>query len=460
MKNKINEAIKVVPSKRQLNWQQLEFIGFIHFGINTFNDAEWGTGNEDISIFNPSELDAEQWVKALQSAGMKGLILTCKHHDGFCLWPSQYTNHTVSNTPYKNGKGDIVKEVSEACKKYGMKFGVYLSPWDMTDERYGTGKEYNDFFVNQLEELLTKYGEIFEVWFDGANGEGPNGKVQEYDWPRYYELIRKLQPNAVIAIMGPDVRWVGNEAGKVRENEWSVVPTMYSDPNYTENNSQKVDDGQFALKFELEDEDLGSREVIEKFDGNLIWYPAETDVSIRPGWFYHENEDDKVKTSEELFDIYKNSVGGNSLLLLNIPPNKKGLIANADLNELRFLGEKINQLNTDIELNYTLEVGDDISFNGINSNTNVQSSEMIVNFEKELSLKYLIIQEDITKSQRIEDLTIQLIDQDNNLHTKNIGTVGYKKIVDFENERKVKKIIIKINKYRGEKTYISTLKFV
>lgn len=460
MNNKINEAIKVVPTKRQLNWQQLEFIGFIHFGINTFNDAEWGTGNEDISIFNPSELDAEQWVKALQSAGMKGLILTCKHHDGFCLWPSQYTNHTVSNTPYKNGKGDIVKEVSEACKKYGMKFGVYLSPWDMTDERYGTGKEYNDFFVNQLEELLTKYGEIFEVWFDGANGEGPNGKVQEYDWPRYYELIRKLQPNAVIAIMGPDVRWVGNEAGKVRENEWSVVPTMYSDPNYTANNSQKVDDGQFALKFELEDEDLGSREVIEKFDGNLIWYPAETDVSIRPGWFYHENEDDKVKTSEELFDIYKNSVGGNSLLLLNIPPNKKGLIANADLNELRLLGEKINQLNTDIELNYTLEVGEDISFNGINSNTNVQSSEMIVNFEKELSLNYLIIQEDITKSQRIEDLTIELIDQDNNIYKKNIGTVGYKKIVDFENERKVKKIIIRINKYRGEKTYISTLKFV
>lgn len=460
MNNKINEAIKVVPTKRQLNWQQLEFIGFIHFGINTFNDAEWGTGNEDISIFNPSELDAEQWVKALQSAGMKGLILTCKHHDGFCLWPSQYTNHTVSNTPYKNGKGDIVKEVSEACKKFGMKFGVYLSPWDMTDERYGTGKEYNDFFVNQLEELLTKYGEIFEVWFDGANGEGPNGKVQEYDWPRYYELIRKLQPNAVIAIMGPDVRWVGNEAGKVRENEWSVVPTMYSDPNYTANNSQKVDDGLFALKFELEDDDLGSREVIEKFDGNLIWYPAETDVSIRPGWFYHENEDDKVKTSEELFDIYKNSVGGNSLLLLNIPPNKKGLIANADLNELRLLGEKINQLNTDIKLNYTLEVGEDISFNGINSNTNVQSSEMIVNFEKELSLNYLIIQEDITKSQRIEDLTIELIDQDNNIYKKNIGTVGYKKIVDFENERKVKKIIIRINKYRGEKTYISTLKFV
>lgn len=460
MNNKINEAIKVVPTKRQLNWQQLEFIGFIHFGINTFNDAEWGTGNEDISIFNPSELDAEQWVKALQSAGMKGLILTCKHHDGFCLWPSQYTNHTVSNTPYKNGKGDIVKEVSEACKKYGMKFGVYLSPWDMTDERYGTGKEYNDFFVNQLEELLTKYGEIFEVWFDGANGEGPNGKVQEYDWPRYYELIRKLQPNAVIAIMGPDVRWVGNEAGKVRENEWSVVPTMYSDPNYTANNSQKVDDGQFALKFELEDEDLGSREVIEKFDGNLIWYPAETDVSIRPGWFYHENEDDKVKTSDELFEIYKNSVGGNSLLLLNIPPNKRGLIANADLNELRSLGEKINQLNTDIEQNYTIEVGEDISFNGINSNTNIQSNEMIVSFEKELSLKYLIIQEDITKSQRIEDLTIELIDQDNDIYRKNIGTVGYKKIVDFENELKVKKIIIRINKYRGDKTYISTLKFV
>lgn len=460
MNNKINEAIKVVPTKRQLNWQQLEFIGFIHFGINTFNDAEWGTGNEDISIFNPSELDAEQWVKGLQSAGMKGLILTCKHHDGFCLWPSQYTNHTVSNTPYKNGKGDIVKEVSEACKKYGMKFGVYLSPWDMTDERYGTGTEYNDFFVNQLEELLTKYGEIFEVWFDGANGEGPNGKVQEYDWPRYYELIRKLQPNAVIAIMGPDVRWVGNEAGKVRENEWSVVPSMYSDPNYTANNSQKVDDGQFALKFELEDDDLGSREVIEKFNGNLIWYPAETDVSIRPGWFYHENEDDKVKTSDELFDIYKNSVGGNSLLLLNIPPNKKGLIANADLNELRLLGQKINQLNTDIELNYTLEVGEDIYFNGINSNTNIQSNEMILDFEKELSLKYLIIQEDITKSQRIENLTIELIDQDNNICLKNIGTVGYKKIVDLENELNIKKIIIKINQYRGEKVYISTLKFV
>lgn len=453
MERKIEDVIKVVPTERQLKWQQLEFIGFVHFGINTFYNTEWGQGNEDISCFNPKRLDAEQWVRTLKASEMKGVILTCKHHDGFCLWPSQYTSHTIANTPYKDGKGDIVKEVAAACKKYDMKFGVYLSPWDLTESSYGTGKEYNEFFVNQLTELLTQYGDIFEVWFDGANGEGPNGKTQEYDWLGYYQIIRQLQPNAVIAIMGPDVRWIGNEAGVVRNNEWSVVPEAYSDPSYTASHSQQADDKEFAQTYRHDDEDLGSRSVIMNYSGKLIWYPAETDTSIRPGWFYHPEQDSQVKNSEELFNLYKKSVGGNSVLLLNVPPNKDGLISEVDAQELAGLGEKIRQLKINdktfpIHCRKNILYKDDCQFKFIESN------ELMIEVEETQDIRYLIIQEDITKGQRVEKFLVETVKRDGEVIKLSFGTIGYKKIIDLQKGIKVSSIRIIFENYRGKKIYL------
>ncbi len=207
MKTLVERLVEVVPSKRQLDWHELEFYSFIHFGMNTFCDREWGQGDEEPARFNPTELDTDQWIKSLKEAGIRAAILTCKHHDGFCLWPSKYTEYSVKNSPYKEGKGDIVREVAKSCKKYSIKFGVYLSPWDRHDKRYGNSAAYNEYFINQLTELLTEYGEVFSVWLDGACGEGANGRKQVYDWESYYRLIRKLQPHAVITICGPDVRW-------------------------------------------------------------------------------------------------------------------------------------------------------------------------------------------------------------------------------------------------------------
>ncbi len=339
----IKKASLITPSGRQLAWQEMEFYSFIHFGVNTFTDSEWGDGNEDPAIFNPTSFDANQWVKAVKDAGMKGLILTCKHHDGFCLWPSAYTEHSVKNSPWKEGKGDIVDEVSQACKKVGIKFGVYLSPWDMHEKTYGDSYAYNEYFKNQLTELLTNYGEVFCVWFDGACGEGLNGKKQVYAWNEYYKLIRELQPNAVINVCGPDVRWCGNEAGNCRRSEWSVVPSILLDVEKIQDESQKVDDGKFSRKINSADEDLGGREVI-KNDSNLVWYPSEVNTSIRPGWFYHAFEDGEVKTLHELLEVYYGSVGGNSSFLLNIPPDKRGLIHENDVTRLREFGDTIKSI--------------------------------------------------------------------------------------------------------------------
>lgn len=247
----IRYAASITPSPRQLAWQQLEFYAFTHFGMNTFTNREWGDGTEDPALFNPDALDADQWVAAVKSAGMKALILTCKHHDGFCLWPSAYTEHSVKNSPWKNGQGDVVREVSDACRRGGIKFGVYLSPWDRHDARYGQGKPYDDYFVSQLTELATNYGDIFCFWFDGACGEGKNGKKQIYDWERYYAVLRKLQPNAVLNVCGPDVRWCGNEAGHCRKAEWSVVPAELRDAERTASKSQQADDGEFSAKLTL-----------------------------------------------------------------------------------------------------------------------------------------------------------------------------------------------------------------
>ena len=279
----IQKAANVKPTTRQLRWQKLELTAFFHFGINTFTDKEWGEGKEDPALFNPTELDAKQWVRTVKEAGIQQVILTAKHHDGFCLWPSAYTEHSVKNSPWKNGKGDVVKEVAEACKLYGIGFGVYLSPWDRNASFYGDSPKYNAYFMNQLTELLSNYGRVDEVWFDGANGEGPNGKKQVYDFNAWYALIRRLQPSATIAIMGPDVRWVGTESGYGRETEWSVVPADNISQEKIAAGSQT--DVAFKPDIDMMADDLGSRNKITKAKA-LVWYPAETDVSIRAGWFY------------------------------------------------------------------------------------------------------------------------------------------------------------------------------
>jgi alpha-L-fucosidase len=330
----IRKAADVAPSPRQLAWQEQEFIAFVHFGTNTFTDREWGLGTESPKVFNPTDLDARQWVKVIKDGGMKMVIVTAKHHDGLCLWPSKYTEHSIKNSPWRAGKGDVVGEVAAACREFGLKFGVYVSPWDRHEPTYGDSPKYNEHFRNQLRELLSNYGEVAEVWFDGASGEGPNGRKQVYDWPSYYNLIRELQPAAVIAIMGPDVRWVGTESGYGRETEWSVVPDVAQNLDAIAAGSQQNPvDGAF-VPGDLTADDLGSRERIRHAKA-LVWYPSETDVSIRPGWFYHADQDNGVKTPEKLVDIYYSSVGRNSVLLLNIPPDKRGRIHNQDIKSLR-----------------------------------------------------------------------------------------------------------------------------
>jgi len=330
----IRKASRLAPSERQLAWQDLEFTAFVHFGMNTFTDREWGQGSEDPKWFNPTAFDAGQWARVAQDAGMKMIIVTAKHHDGFCLWPSAYTDHSVKSSPWRNGEGDVVGEVADACHASGLRFGVYLSPWDRHEPSYGT-EQYNDHFVNQLTELLTHYGKVDEVWFDGACGEGPNGKRQVYDWLRYYTLIRKLQPGAVIAVMGPDVRWVGTESGYGRPTEWSVVPYAQANPDETaEKSQQEPVNGVFIPAGDMMEQDLGSRSKLIQAN-SLIWYPSEVDVSIRPGWFYHAAQDQRVKTPEKLLDIWFASVGQNSLLLLNVPPDKRGLIHENDAATLK-----------------------------------------------------------------------------------------------------------------------------
>ena len=440
--------IKAVPSERQLTYEKMEFFCFIHFTVNTFTGSEWGDGKEDVSIFNPTELDARQWVKTAKDAGMKGLILTCKHHDGFCLWPSKYTEHSVKNSPYKNGNGDIVREVSEACKEFGLKFGVYLSPWDRNNSSYGKGKEYDDYYVNQLTELLTEYGELYTIWLDGACGEGANGKIQKYDWNRYYKVMRELQPNAVISISGPDVRWCGNEAGEVRESEWSVVAKDMTDPSITAELSQHEDNEEFRDRpLDETQSDLGSRERL-KNEKELVWYPAETDVSIRPGWFYHEEEDDKVRSFENLKDIYLKSVGGNTTLLLNIPPMKNGKIHEKDIAILKRLGEFINDtFKNNLLKNALITTVPEHDCRGNSPdmmrtddyNTYFMNKEgdnkllIEIKFDECKKLNYLVLKEAITFSQRVEKFNVYFNDESGNKIKIFEGTtIGYKRIIDLK----------------------------
>ena len=438
------KAVSVVPSGRQLAWQALEFQAFVHFGVNTFTDREWGDGTEDPRLFDPADFDAGQWVAALRAAGMKGLIVTAKHHDGFCLWPTRMTEHSVAKSAWRGGKGDVVGAAAAACREAGLKFGFYLSPWDRHEPSYGDSARYNEHFKAQLRELLTSYGEISEVWFDGACGEGPNGKRQVYDWEGYWSLIRELQPGAVISIMGPDVRWIGNEGGVTRAAEWSVVPVARLDDRPAELNPGGI------AGLDAQASDLGSLARIAETaggGGRLIWYPGQVDVSIRPGWFYHAAEDDKVKPLDTLLDIYFTSVGGNAQLLLNVPPDKRGRIHENDVRRLRELGEAVRAaFAANLAADAKATASSAASGSGFHAPAAVLDGDPETAWtpadtappawlEFELSgrreFNTLLIGEDIRAGQRIESFSLEERDGGGWREIARATTIGYRRVLRF-----------------------------
>jgi alpha-L-fucosidase len=425
-----------VPSAAQLQWHEMEMNAFIHFTTNTFTDKEWGYGDESPSIFNPTQLNTAQWAKVLKETGFKTMILTCKHHDGFCLWPSAYTDHSVKGSPYKNGKGDIVKEASDAARKFGLKFGVYLSPWDRNRADYGT-PSYITYYRNQLKELFTKYGPIFEMWFDGANGgDGYYGGAKEkrgingatyYDWPTTLQLVRSMQPNVIFfSDAGPGVRWVGNENGVAGPTNWN---TIYADTLYA---------GKAGIEHIL---NTGSP------DGNK-WIPAEVDVSIRPGWFYHEKEDEGVKTPEKLFDIYLTSVGRGSTLLLNIPPDRRGLFHENDVKALAgFKALLKKEFGKNLALKAAVKAGNlrakSKKFAASNvtdgnketywaTDDELNNGSLEITLSKPVSVKYILVQEYIRLGQRVKSFTVEAWKDGEWKKITEGTTIGYKRILKFD----------------------------
>ena len=407
---KIEIASRLVPCDRQMRWQERELTAFLHFGMNTFTNREWGDGKESPEFFNPDALDTDQWVKTLKDAGFKMVILTAKHHDGFCLWPTATTDHSVASSPWRGGKGDVMAELRRSCDKYGMKLGVYLSPWDRNAPCYGDSPRYNDMFVAQLTELLTNYGKIDEVWFDGACGEGPNGKKQEYDWLRFRDTMKRLQPDAVLAITGDDVRWVGNEGGVGRETEWSVTPLVPSIFSYADSVNQ-------SLGIDAISPEIGSRRQVVSAD-KLYWWPSEVDVSIRPGWFWHENE--VPHSLARLADIYLKSVGRNSVLLLNIPPDNHGLIDQKDVRRLM-------EFRRWIDANFT------------NNLLNKPGSEV----------NCVVLEEDISKGQRVEEFDVIALVDGRRIKAVSGTTIGKKRILTFPPVR-ADRLELKVTASRAE----------
>jgi len=422
-----------LPSPEQLAWHRMEMNAFIHFTTNTFTGLEWGYGDESPAIFNPSSLDAEQWVGVLKETGFKGVILTCKHHDGFCLWPSQYTSHSIKNSPYKNGEGDIVRAVSDACKKMGLKFGVYLSPWDRNHPQYGQD-EYVTYYRNQLKEIFEHYGPVFEMWFDGANGgDGYYGGARTkraingakyYDWPTTLDMVRSIEPSVIFfSDAGPGVRWVGNERGVAGETNWNLI----------------TPDTLFAGKAGIEQLLNSGSEY------GTHWIPAETDVSIRKGWFYHPEEDTLVKSPERLFDIYLTSVGRGSTLLLNIPPDRRGLFHERDVASLKGFRKLLDETFAhDLARTAVVTASNvrgeqaqysaDNLIDGIDStywctDEGVITSHITFAWEKDVDIHYVSVQEHIELGQRVKRFVVEAMI---NNEWKKIGegtTIGYKRIL-------------------------------
>jgi len=406
-----------VPTKYQLAWHETEFYLFVHFGPNTFSDKEWGSGTEPEDLFNPTELDCRQWAATAKAAGAKGIIITAKHHDGFCLWPSNFSKHTVRESKWKDGKGDVLKELSLACREAGLKFGVYLSPWDKNHPDYGTEK-YNSIFVGMMKEIFLNYGPIFEMWWDGANGEGPNGKKQVYDWKRYENTVKQFSPRTIMfSDIGPDVRWTGNENG------------IAGDPNWNFLNPEGFSRG------------VGAPHTDTLHHGNYMgkrWIPAECDVSIRPGWFWHSAEDSKVKTPNELFGIWLKSVGRGANLLLNVPPDRRGLIPNKDsvvLTEFKKLRE-VNfgeNLLKDANVFYQF-APKEVTFRSVNKDgealgANIQN--FIVEFPQQIKINCIVLREAIELGQTIRTFKIVFY-RDGKVVSELKGTsIGKKRILSF-----------------------------
>ncbi len=416
------------PSQKQMDWQKLEYYMFVHFGPNTFTSVEWGDGTEDPNVFNPTDLDCRQWAEIAKNAGMKGIILTTKHHDGFCLFPSKYSTHTVRESSWRNGQGDVVRELSDACKEYGLKFGVYLSPWDRNHPAYGT-PEYNQIFANTLEEVLSNYGEVFEQWLDGANRPGPNGKKQVYDWDLFHQTIYRNQPNITIfSDVGPDCRWMGNEKGIAGETNWSTLNAEGFAPGW----------------------DAPAAEVLNSGDqGGKSWIPAEVDVSIRPGWFYRADKDTGVKTVEKLMDIYYTSVGRNANLLLNVPPTPSGRIHPIDsarLIEFRKAREEAFSNNlasgANAEASHTRGNSRKYSANNVfnadydsywTCDDDILNPSLEVDLKEKQSFNRLLLQEYIPLGQRVYSVNVQYWDETANTWNDltQATTIGYKRILRF-----------------------------
>ena len=433
-KENVISPVLPLPNANQIAWQKMEYYAFIHFNMNTFTNKEWGFGDEKPIQFNPSQLDTRQWAKVIKQAGMKGIIITAKHHDGFALWPSKYTEHSVKNSLWRSGKGDLIEELSKSCKEYGLKLGVYISPWDRNHPDYGK-PEYVSYFRNQLRELLTQYGEIFEVWFDGANGgDGYYGGANEvrkvdkrtyYDWSNTIQIVRDLQPKAVIfSDAGPDIRWVGNEKGYANETTWSPIykDSLYPGmPNFNEFSS-----GQ---------------------ENGTHWVPTETDVSIRPGWYYHPEEDSKVKSLSKLVDIYFNSVGLNSSLLLNLPVDKRGLIHENEIENLMQLSSYLDQTfsrnyfyNQNIEVSSLVRGFGKKNLTDENQNTywvsnpNDLKPKFTITFESPVEANTFMVQEYIQLGQRIKAFSFEIMTDGKWEKVYKGTTVGNKRLIRFKSK--------------------------
>lgn len=435
------KPVKPVPTTEQLEWHDMEFYLFIHFGPNTFTDLEWGHGTEDAGIFNPTQLDCRQWVKIAKQSGAKGIILTAKHHDGFCLWPSNYSKHTVRESPWRKGRGNVVRELSNACEQAGLKFGIYISPWDRNHPKYGT-PAYNDVYVRSMMELLTNYGPIFELWWDGANGEGPNGKRQEYDFKRFEKVARTVSPKTVIfSDIGPDIRWVGNERGIAGETNWNMLDTagfrrgIGAPPNDTLSSGN---------------------------ENGKYWIPAECDVSIRPGWFYHSKEDSLVKSPEQLFNLYLKSVGRGANFLLNVPPDRRGLFHSADSASLIGFKKLLDDnFKTNLLRNAVIRVQGPRApaitqkLNDRNASTYFipakgQLPSVSIQLASEMSVNTITLREYLALGQRVQSFTVTLFDR-NKLPVKEVSgtTIGRKRILTFPTIQAAS-IQIKINEAKAE----------
>jgi alpha-L-fucosidase len=416
-----------IPTKTQLAWHEMEFYLFAHFGPNTFTDKEWGEGTELEDIFSPTNLDCRQWCRVAKAAGAKGIIITAKHHDGFCLWPSKYSTHTVRESKWKKGKGDVLRELSQACKEYGLKFGVYISPWDRNHPKYGT-PEYNDVFVNMMKEIFTNYGPIWELWWDGANGEGPNGKKQVYDWDRFKKTVKVISPNTVIfSDVGPHIRWCGNENGIAGETNWNLLDTAGFTPGAAAPPVDTLNRGNVNGK---------------------NWIPAECDVSIRPGWFYHKEEDVKVKTPEQLFQLYLKSVGRGANLLLNVPPDRRGLINEKDsgaligfkkLREESFKRNLLKNTSQNYVMHYAVMDAKNVVDNNIKTFQTLKilnerttgNDGLLFKFKKSTPINCISLKEPIQNGQTIKQFQITLSSEKKIIKPVNGTTIGRKRLITF-----------------------------